>query len=768
MSSIGVTASLVNAGGSIEASFWSTVGLVDVIVGSTYVVSTSESTSALGSGSIGSVIPASATESSSSAESSLYSYIAASSSTPGVSFNYSNIGGSIEASLWASVGVNESGVGVGTTYSASSTGTASASESSSYAYVASTIGVAGISYSFQGTGGSIDAAPWLNISVISGPFSYPVTTADSANATDYYSTGSAFIISRSEPVSGVDSPSALLTKIDSSTGISSAVDAPSTLLSASSSYTDSSSAVDLVTVGTQPVSIMVEYGFSIDATTSSYSSYASSQENVTLSDSAIAGYSAFTGVVDSVSATEVTTINTGITSSFVSSAVATDVVVTGSATPASEVEAISAIDSNSPSFAYQISSSEFVLAADVTSKLALTSVVGIESGIAGEIASPVLEALSIGIEQVSAIDSIISSPIFPLDQSGSTTAISSQTSSASFSAVDTEVTNLVDSPSAVEVTINSTIETSVSSDLNQGADFTSGTGFEPSIAVSQQDQRVELNTTVSEVLNSSDQQDSARLFPVAAIMSATSLESTSVVTSFSSVSAEQGAASASVRAVAGLTLIYSDTGYAKDLPGIAYFDSIVEKGKALDTPAITSLVGSHKLPTLHPSGSRAKLFNLVIQKGTSYQLTMSFIDGKIGLPIDLSGFDGILTVSNDHTQPPAISLSVTNGGLVLGETPGTVIAYFPPEATASINWSRASYRMSVTGTNSGKTLMMKGLVTVVHTPFSISANPLASSTPGTGAAVTIPSNQAYYMCNSGSETGASSSYFAASNIDWSQ
>ena len=161
-----------------------------------------------------------------------------------------------------------------------------------------------------------------------------------------------------------------------------------------------------------------------------------------------------------------------------------------------------------------------------------------------------------------------------------------------------------------------------------------------------------------------------------------------------------------------------------------------------------------------------ELYNIEIQKGTSYRLTVTFVDSVLGLPVDLTGYSSILSVRPDPTQPAALVLSSAATTMVLGGTAGTIVSYFNPLDTKSIDWVQAHFSLILTSPSLNKSMFMKGLLTVVNTPFAVVPGSSGGSSGGSSS-ITIPWNQAYYLFNTGPNVGDSGSYFDASNVDWS-
>jgi hypothetical protein len=159
-------------------------------------------------------------------------------------------------------------------------------------------------------------------------------------------------------------------------------------------------------------------------------------------------------------------------------------------------------------------------------------------------------------------------------------------------------------------------------------------------------------------------------------------------------------------------------------------------------------------------------FNIEIQKGVSYELTLTFVDSVTFLPVDLTGYQGALSVTPAYSQGPAILLTVANQFMALNDNPGEIRVYFHPDDTSKALWDQAPFSLSLTSPENKKSLLMTGFVTVVNTPFMASTNPTGSGS-GSNATIMIPGDQAYWMYNPGTDVGSSGSYFAESNIDWS-
>jgi hypothetical protein len=158
-------------------------------------------------------------------------------------------------------------------------------------------------------------------------------------------------------------------------------------------------------------------------------------------------------------------------------------------------------------------------------------------------------------------------------------------------------------------------------------------------------------------------------------------------------------------------------------------------------------------------------FNIEVYRGIDSQVAMTFVDNVTLLPTDLTGYSSVLNVKTNIAMPPVLSLSSQAGSMVLGGASGIIIAALPASLTATLDPGLAFFSLSLTSPAGKSSLLMKGFFTVIDSPF-------ASTTSGSGGApvttsITIPWNQAYYMPNLGSTMGASDSYFANSNIDWS-
>ena len=112
--------------------------------------------------------------------------------------------------------------------------------------------------------------------------------------------------------------------------------------------------------------------------------------------------------------------------------------------------------------------------------------------------------------------------------------------------------------------------------------------------------------------------------------------------------------------------------------------------------------------------------NLVIDAGTDYFLSAEYDDYLTGLPRDISGYNAVLEVRPDWNDSTVLlTLSNSNGGILLGETGGGIVAHFTPADTdpyqQPIAWTKGVYDMLLTDQNQVVTKLLTGYIIISGT-----------------------------------------------------
>ena len=111
--------------------------------------------------------------------------------------------------------------------------------------------------------------------------------------------------------------------------------------------------------------------------------------------------------------------------------------------------------------------------------------------------------------------------------------------------------------------------------------------------------------------------------------------------------------------------------------------------------------------------------NLEIEQGTSFVLTLTYLDNITDLPINLTGYSAVLTiVPNNGDTSDIIQLTSAAGQVELNGATGVIQALLTPTLTNVTNWTQATWDMALTDPTLVKTKMAKGIVTILPSDFT--------------------------------------------------
>lgn len=114
------------------------------------------------------------------------------------------------------------------------------------------------------------------------------------------------------------------------------------------------------------------------------------------------------------------------------------------------------------------------------------------------------------------------------------------------------------------------------------------------------------------------------------------------------------------------------------------------------------------------------VLNLDIDAGTDHYVNTTYVDFITNLPKNLTGYSALLEVKYEWEDPRVLlTLSSSNGRILLGGVAGTITIHFTPADTTpssqTYKWDRAVYDLIVTDNNTIKTKLLKGFINVVGT-----------------------------------------------------
>lgn len=114
------------------------------------------------------------------------------------------------------------------------------------------------------------------------------------------------------------------------------------------------------------------------------------------------------------------------------------------------------------------------------------------------------------------------------------------------------------------------------------------------------------------------------------------------------------------------------------------------------------------------------IVNLDIDSGTDFYLDTIYTDYTTNLPKNITGYSALIQVRDTYDNPQVLlTLSSSNGRILLGGVSGTIVARFLPGDTNPIKqsfpWTRAVYDLVIIDPNGIRTKLLKGFINVVGT-----------------------------------------------------
>jgi hypothetical protein len=94
-------------------------------------------------------------------------------------------------------------------------------------------------------------------------------------------------------------------------------------------------------------------------------------------------------------------------------------------------------------------------------------------------------------------------------------------------------------------------------------------------------------------------------------------------------------------------------------------------------------------------------YNFQVWTDTTFREQIGLVTTASGLPINLTGFSGVLNIrSGPHVDPPLYQMSTTNSGIILTDpTAGIFSLYIPASVTATFDWGGGIYDLLFTDTS---------------------------------------------------------------------
>lgn len=113
-------------------------------------------------------------------------------------------------------------------------------------------------------------------------------------------------------------------------------------------------------------------------------------------------------------------------------------------------------------------------------------------------------------------------------------------------------------------------------------------------------------------------------------------------------------------------------------------------------------------------------YNFVVRQGTTWRNSFTLYQTDTSGPVvDLTNYSAALTVkdtdSGAYTTPassPLLSLTSSNGGIVLGGTNGTITILQTATQTAAYTWASGDYRLTLTPGSGDTNVYLYGSVTI--------------------------------------------------------
>lgn len=101
--------------------------------------------------------------------------------------------------------------------------------------------------------------------------------------------------------------------------------------------------------------------------------------------------------------------------------------------------------------------------------------------------------------------------------------------------------------------------------------------------------------------------------------------------------------------------------------------------------------------------------NIKLNQGTDYTKVVTWKAGALKAPVDLTGCSALAHFREKITSPaPALILSTSNGGIVLGGTSGTISFVFKESDTVGVAWRGLVFDMELVMSDGKKRRLIAG------------------------------------------------------------
>lgn len=109
-------------------------------------------------------------------------------------------------------------------------------------------------------------------------------------------------------------------------------------------------------------------------------------------------------------------------------------------------------------------------------------------------------------------------------------------------------------------------------------------------------------------------------------------------------------------------------------------------------------------------------FNFIIYAGRTLDILLTWADQN-NSPINLTGYTAQLEARYNLTDSsPFITLTTSNGGIILGDAAGTITIFMSPGATSSLIAGEGVYDLEMTSPAGQQDSLIQGIVTVQEMP----------------------------------------------------
>lgn len=89
--------------------------------------------------------------------------------------------------------------------------------------------------------------------------------------------------------------------------------------------------------------------------------------------------------------------------------------------------------------------------------------------------------------------------------------------------------------------------------------------------------------------------------------------------------------------------------------------------------------------------------NFKMWKGATFRYTFTYLSGgETSSPKDLSGYSASMVLKDPRTNNTLLTLTSSNGGIILGGAAGTIEIRITAELTSAITWQQATYQLTIT------------------------------------------------------------------------